>query len=286
MKLLTTMVLGASLAALQSAALHAQDGTLLARGKYLMEGPVACGNCHMTRGAQGQPLPEKGLSGGMLFDEPPFKAYAANITPDKKTGIGNWSEAQLAKAIREGIRPDGSVIGPPMPIGFYRSISDQDLKAIVTYLKAQPAVANPVPKSQYHMPLPPNYGPPVGKIATPPSSNKVKYGEYLAQISHCMECHTPRDAKGMLQLDQLGAGGQNFKGPWGESVSANLTPVAEGLKNWSDAEIAAAIRTGKDNQGYPLKPPMGFAFYEHISESDMGALIAYLRSLKPQKSPH
>ncbi|WP_373973784.1 cytochrome c [Chitinibacter sp. SCUT-21] len=258
----------------------ASDSALLKRGKYLLEGPVACGNCHMARGAQGQPLPEKGLSGGMVFDEVPFKAYAANITPDKKTGIGSWSDQQLAKAIREGIRPDGSVIGPPMPIEFYRHISDQDLKAIIAYLRAQAPVSNAVPKSQYHMPLPPNYGPKLGKVTAPARSNPVKYGEYLANIAHCMECHTPRDAKGMLQRDKLGAGGQSFKGPWGESISANLTPA--GLKNWSDAEIANAIRNGKDIQGYPLKPPMGFSFYQTISDDDMKALIAYLRSLKPQ----
>ena len=251
------------------------------RGKYLMDTVVACGNCHFQRGPQGQPLPEKGLSGGMLFDEPPFKAYASNITPDAETGIGKWTDAQLAKAIREGVRPDGSVIGPPMPSEFYRHLSDDDLKAIIAWLRAQPAVKNAVPKSKYNIPLPPNWGPPVTSVKAPARTDKVAYGKYLADIGHCMECHTPRNEKGLV-LTQWGAGGQIFPGPWGTSVSRNLTPHATGLKDWSDAEIAKAIRTGTNRQGEPYKPPMAFPFYAGISDEDMGALIAYLRSLKPQ----
>lgn len=252
------------------------------RGRYLVRSVVACGNCHYQQGPQGEPLPEKGLSGGMAWDEPGMKAFAANITPDPETGIGKWTDAQLAKAIREGIRPDGRVIGPPMPIPFYRHLSDDDLKAIVAYLRSQPAVKNVVPKSTYGFALPRNYGPEVGGVKAPPRTNKVKYGEYLANIGHCMECHTPRDDKGMLVASKWGAGGQVFKGPWGASISRNLTPDATGLKDWSDAEIAKAIRTGMDRQGHPYRPPMGFGFYRGISDEDMSALIAYLRSLKPQ----
>lgn len=260
----------------------AQKQTPLERGKYLMEGIVACGNCHLQRGAQGEPLFDKGLSGGMLFDEPPFKAYASNITPDRDTGIGKWTDAQLAKAIREGVRPDKTLIGPPMPIEFYRHLSDADLAAIIAYLRAQPAVSNVVPKSKYNIPLPPNYGPAVKHVKAPPATNQLKYGEYLAQIGHCMECHTPRDDKGAPKAGQLGAGGMVFKGPWGESVARNLTPHESGLKNWTDAQIAKAIRDGVDRDGKPYKPPMGFAFYKNINDADMAALIAYLRSLKPQ----
>ncbi len=207
-----------------------------------MDGIVACGNCHFARDDKGQLLRDRGLSGGMLFNEPPFKAYASNITPDKATGIGKWTDAQLKKAIREGVRPDGSVIGPPMPIEFYRHLSDRDLSAIVAYLRAQPAVRNEVPKSVYNMPLPPSYGPPVKNVNAPPASDKVRYGEYLANIGHCMECHTPRSDKGELLRDRLGAGGMVFEGPWGKSVSRNLTPHESGLKGWTDAQIAKAIR--------------------------------------------
>jgi mono/diheme cytochrome c family protein len=260
----------------------AQPAGSVARGKYLMEGVVACGNCHVARGDKGQPLFEKGLSGGMVFDEPPFKAFASNITPDRETGIGKWTDAQLAKAIREGVRPDKSIIGPPMPIEFYRKLSDADLASIIAYMRAQPPVKNGVAKSKYNMPLPPGYGPAVGQVKAPPAGDKVKYGEYLADIGHCMECHTPRDDKGQIERSRLGAGGQKFPGPWGESVARNLTPHQTGLKDWTDEQIASAIRKGVDRTGQHYKPPMAFDFYSHIHDEDMAALIAYLRSLKAQ----
>lgn len=275
------IMLGACLLMTASAG-YAQKAGSIERGKYLMEGVVACGNCHVARGPQGQPLFDKGLSGGMLFDEPPFKAYASNITPDLQTGIGKWADAELAKAIREGIRPDKSIIGPPMPAAFYRNLSDGDLAAIIAYLRAQPAVANEVPRSAYNIPLPPNYGPPVKTVAAPSSKDRLRYGKYLADIGHCMECHSPRDQKGMLQLSAIGAGGQVFNGPWGQSVARNLTPHESGLKQWTDAQIVTAIREGRDRQGQPYKPPMAFGFYQNISDADMAALVAYLRSLKPQ----
>ncbi|AQV95585.1 hypothetical protein BJN34_17025 [Cupriavidus necator] len=258
-----------------------QEQARIARGKYLMEGVVACGNCHIARAENGVPVFSKGLSGGMVFDEPPFKAYAANITPDPETGIGKWTDAQLGKAIREGVRPDGSIIGPPMPIEFYRRMSDADLAAIIAYLRVQPPVKNVVRRSEYNIPLPPSYGPAVKGVSAPSPRETIKYGRYLADIGHCMECHTPRDERGGLVLTSLGAGGQVFKGPWGESVARNLTPHESGLKSWSKEEIAQAIRgTGKNGMHY--KPPMAFDWYKNISGADMNALVAYLGSLRPQ----
>jgi mono/diheme cytochrome c family protein len=283
MKPLARAIAAASLAcgALASAVAQAQDSKLLARGTYLMNGVVACGNCHVQRDPTGKPIADKGLSGGMVFDEEPFKAYASNITPDVETGIGKWTDAQLARAIREGIRPDGSVIGPPMPIMFYRGMSDDDLKAIIAYLRAQPPVRNAVPKSVYRMPLPPSYGPPVANVKAPSTKDAVKYGAYLAgPLGHCMECHTPW-VKGIPDMQRAGAGGNPFKGPWGVAVARNLTPHDAGLKGWTDAQIARAIREGVSRDGSPLKPPMAYAWYRNIDDSDMKALTAYLRSLKP-----
>jgi cytochrome c553 len=259
-----------------------QDAALKGRGAYLMNSIVACGNCHARRDDEGRVLPALGLSGGMVFDEEPFKAIARNITPDPETGIGKWTEAQIIRAFREGIRPDGSLIGPPMPIAFYRGISDADAKALAAYLRAQPPVKNVVPKSEYRIKLPPAYGPPIRQpIAAPPRSDPVKYGAYLAgPLGHCMECHTPW-VQGVPDMKRVGSGGNPFKGPWGVSVSRNLTPHESGLKNWSDAEIARAVREGRSRDGSALRPPMAFDWYRNIGDDDMKALIAYLRSLKP-----
>lgn len=247
-----------------------------------MESVVACGNCHFPRGPKGEPLFDKGLSGGMVFDVPPFRAVAANITPDKETGIGRWTDAQLARAIREGVRPDKRIIGPPRPVAFYRQLSDDDTAAIVAYLRAQPPVRNAVEKSRYRIKLPAGYGPPVRQVRAADPADPVRYGQYLVQIAHCMECHTPEDAKGRLDPSRLGAGGGVFTGEWGTSVSRNLTPHETGLRDWTDAQIAHSIRTGTDREGKPYKPPMGYAFYRNISDSDIAAIIAYLRTLKPR----
>lgn len=265
-----------------SPAAAGQDAGLVERGAYLMNSIVACGNCHAQRDKEGRVVPALGLSGGMLFDEEPFRAYARNITPDPETGIGRWTDAQIVRAIREGIRPDGTLIGPPMPIGFYRGMSDDDALALAAWLRAQPPVKNAVPRSEYRMKLPPAYGPPLKeKIVAPPRSDLVRYGAYLAgALGHCMDCHTPWTPTGP-DMTQVGAGGNPMKGPWGVSLTRNLTPHETGLKGWSDAEIARAIREGRSRNGAPLKPPMAFDWYRKINDADMKALIAYLRSLEP-----
>ncbi|MDH4061770.1 MAG: cytochrome c, partial [Aquincola sp.] len=165
------------------------------RGRYLVQSIVACGNCHTPQGPQG-PIAGKTLAGGLVVEDgPPYTAISANITPDRATGIGRWTDAQIATAIREGRRPDGSLIGPPMPIDLYRDISDADVAAIVAYLRTVKPVRNKVAKSTYRIPLPPNYGPPVGKVPDVPRSDKVAYGRYLAgPLGHCIVCHSgPKD---------------------------------------------------------------------------------------------
>jgi mono/diheme cytochrome c family protein len=257
--------------------------TPVERGRYLVETIGGCGNCHTPKGPDG-PLPGKDLAGNWVVeDNAAFRAVASNITPDRATGIGAWTDAQIARAIREGIRPDGSLIGPPMPIGLYRGLADDDLTAIVAYLRSVPAVANVSEKSTYRIPLPPTYGPPVGRVTAPPRTDQVAYGAYLAgPVGHCLECHTPQDPPGRSDLSRLGAGGMAFGGPWGVSVAANITGSrSSGLGAWSDAEIERALRQGISRDGRPLPPPMGFAHYRGISAPDMAALIAYLRTIPP-----
>jgi mono/diheme cytochrome c family protein len=262
----------------QTAAPAAGPTALLERGRYLVQGIVACGNCHTPQGPNG-PVPGQEMAGGMVFEEPVFRAVASNITPDRETGIGAWTDAQLIRAIREGIRPDGSVIGPPMPIGLYRGISDTDARAIVAYLRSVPPVRQAVPKSVYRIPLPPNDGPPVGAVPDMPRTDRVAYGRYLAgPLGHCMECHSRPGANGVPDVvNGLGAGGLRFPGPWGVSVASNITgPV---LARYSDAELKRIITSGVRPDGSRLLPPMGTAYYARMSAEDLDALVAYLRTL-------
>src|SRR5262249_31590689 len=124
---LTTGV--ACLAMLAMGVSSARAETPLERGTYLMRGVVACGNCHPPKGPQGD-VPGMELAGGVTFQEDVFIAVSPNITPDAETGIGKWTDGQIISAIREGKRPDGTIIGPPMPIALYRGISDEDVNAI------------------------------------------------------------------------------------------------------------------------------------------------------------
>lgn len=268
--------------ALAAVSFSASAETQLQRGKYLMEAVAACGNCHTPQGPKG-PVAEKTLAGGLPFEEGAFKVYASNITPHKKTGIGRWTDSQLITAIREGRRPNGTLIAPVMPFETYRGLSDSDVKAIVAYLRTVKPVKNAVPKAEMrNVKLPPAYGPPVGTVADVPRSDKVAYGAYIAgPLAHCTVCHsTPVPGSGPDLKNQLGAGGMKFPGPWGESVATNITP--SNLERYSDADLKRVITSGVRPDGSRLKPPMGVSYYAKMSEADQDALVAYLRQL-PKK---
>mgnify|MGYP000061892582 CR=1 FL=1 len=274
-----------ALAASFSASIHAvRAETPEERGAYLVKTVAACGNCHTPRGPDGAPLAGKALAGGVVIELPVFTAVGANITPDVETGIGGWSDEEIATAIREGKRPDGTLIGPPMPFNFYRHISDRDVHAIVAYLRTVPAVANEVPASQYRVPLPDAYGPPVTPVPEVPRDDKVAYGAYLAgPVGHCLECHTPRVGGHPDLENRPGAGGMELPAPGGGIVVApNITPHPDkGIGGWSDAEIRTAITRGVRPDGTELAPVMAFAWYANMSDEDLDAIVAYLRTLKP-----
>jgi len=173
------------------------------RGQYLVEVLGACGNCHTPRDEHGE-IDAKHLAGGLEIRESFGVAVAPNITPDRETGLGRWSDAEIVRAIREGRSRDGRVLGPPMPFHLYRRLSDRDVQAVVRYLRTIPPVRNAVGPSRYTVPLPATYGPPVGRVGEPDRSNLVAYGEYLAgPVAHCMDCHTPRGAGGRADAGRL-----------------------------------------------------------------------------------
>ena len=252
---------------------------VLERGAYLMKAVVACGNCHTQQTPAGPAVGMELAGGNVLVDDPRMTAQAPNITPASK--VGDWSDAELKRAIREGVRPDGSIIGPPMPFPLYRHLSDEDLDAVVAYVRRVAPVEHETPASVYRIPLPPAWGSPVtGPVEAPSREDAAAYGAYIAgPLAHCTECHSTPDERGVPDPEHaLGGGGLEFTGPWGVSVAANITPT--NLGDWTDAEIETAIRTGKRKDGGQLKPPMPFGYYANMTDADMKALIAYLRSLQ------
>ncbi|MCB1334252.1 MAG: cytochrome C [Roseivivax sp.] len=249
------------------------------RGKYLVEGPAGCGNCHTPFGAEGFDF-TKNLAGRLVEENPAFKAIAPNLTPAGR--IAGWSDADVVRAIREGVRPDGSVMGPPMPFGMYRGLSDDDAGSIVMYLRTLAAVENDPGASVYNIPLPPAWGPPVGTVAQPAAGVTAEYGAYLAgPVAHCLECHTPMGDMGPMLDTRLGAGGFEFHGPWGTSVAANLTSHEDGLAGYSDDDLRMMITQGKKPDGSAMMPPMPYGYLANMTPDDLSAIILFLRSLPP-----
>jgi mono/diheme cytochrome c family protein len=257
----------------------AQD--LVARGSYLVNGLLTCGNCHTPRGPGGVFNMAKQLSGGpQTFDEEAFTVKGANITPDKETGIGNWSADDIKRTLRTGIRPNGVPLAPIMPYAFYKVFTDADLDAVVAYVRSVPAVSNkvqaPVYKAAFHPVSPPGADKP---MTAADMRDPVKRGFYLATIAHCMECHTPM-VNGRHDFANMGKGGQEFKGPWGVVKSRNITSSkSKGIGGWSDAEIKRAITKGISKDGSKLIGPMGFPLYAKVNEADIDAIVAYLRTV-------
>lgn len=262
----------------------AEAETPLERGRYLVEGIAACGSCH----AQLAPVEggrSPALSGGAEFTNAAYRAYAQNITPDGETGIGGWTVDEIVRALREGKRPDGSTIGPPMAFDLYRRISDTDARAIAVYLKSLPPVRNRVPRSRYDEPLPASYGPPLGAVPDVPRDEPARYGEYLAgPLGRCIECHTPI-RHGRPDYDhRLGAGGSAFVGAWGETIASNITPDRDtGLGAFTDEQIMAMIVAGVRPNRSRVRPPMAHGYFATLRREDLDAIVAYLRSLKPIK---
>lgn len=258
---------------------HASAEPSVERGEYLVQGPMGCGNCHTPLGPDGFVM-DQDLAGRVVEDLPEFTAISANITPAGP--VADWSDEELARAIREGIRPDGSLIGPPMPFTMYRRLGDEDLQSIVMYLRTVPAVENDPGKSVYHIELPPAYGPPVESVTAPERGATVEYGEYMAgPISHCMECHTPMGPQGPMIDTDLGRGGFEFHGPWGVSVAANITPHEDGIADYTDDELKTMITQGKRPDGSAMLPPMPYSYLGKMTPEDLDAIVLYLRQLPP-----
>ena|SRR5579863_2579466 len=280
---------GIVLMAAMIASAAAED--LRARGAYLVTTIGACGNCHTPRSASGQPLAGMALAGGFSFDthEPGIGVVTPpNITPDKETGIGSWSAAQIVTAMRNGKRPDGTLIGPPMPITVYRELSDRDAAAVAAYLLSLKPIHHAVPeRNQYKMALPPDYGPPVTHVAEPNRSDKVAYGGYLATFGHCVLCHTPPGKDAPFDMSRAFSGGRDLPSTPNSAavvVSRNITPDPEhGIGKWSEGQIKRTIVTGVRPDGTKLVRTMAFDWYAKMTPADLDDIVAYLRSLKPME---
>jgi mono/diheme cytochrome c family protein len=256
---------------------------------------MACGNCHSPRDAEGRTIAEKAFSGGGLtFTTPAFIATAPNITPDVETGIGSWSDAEIKRALVEGMRPGhGHLAGVPlaaiMPASFYKALLPDDLDAIVAYLRTVRPIRSEVPDPVYKAPVRrDSYPDAEAGFSKAMFADPVERGAYLVTIGHCMECHSAW-SRGVSDFKTgLGHGGRVFPPRQGspdgtpDSVAANITsdPTA-GIGAWTDQEIGRAVTHGMARDGRILKPPMAYAFYAGLTQADLADIIAYLRTVPP-----
>lgn len=276
----------ASLLSLVSVSAGAEDqDAIIKRGAYLVNGPMACANCHTPRAPDFSLLPGKDFAGGFHLVDPAFDLYSANITPDKETGIGNWTDAQIIRAIREGVDNEGHIIFPPMPVPTYNNLSDDDVKAIVAYLRTLKPVHNVVAESKWNIPQQPM--PPAKGLPAPPKTDKVAYGRYIVTAeAHCFECHTPLGPKGQPDMSKLGAGGMEITlGPGMVVRTANITSDPEtGIGKWSAEDIKNALTKGVTPTGQHLSPPMPFPWFKNMTAEDIDAVVAYVRTIPPIKN--
>ena len=274
----------------------------IARGKYIFEYLSDCEGCHSERDFSrvGGPVVESGRGRGnvmsSLVEGMPGTVVAANITPDRETGIGAWTDGEKIRAIREGVDRDGRALFPMMPYTGYRNMSDEDVESVVAYLNALAPVRNPLPQTQLNFPVGlfiKSVPQPAGNVAPPDRSDRMSYGKYLVSLGGCGDCHTPIE-KGQPVAGKEFAGGQVFRTTIGTVVTANITPDLEtGIGKWSEEFFLKKFYDYKEyGEGASPKAPGPEAFtlmpwlsFSHLEEDDLRAIYAYLRTLKPVHNP-
>ncbi len=271
-------------------AIHAsKDSAVIARGKYLVYGPAHCADCHGPAGSE--ELVSKGqevaLSGGNVFDIPVGKFYVSNITPDKETGIGNLADSQIARSLRYGVGYDGRAMLDFMP---FHNTSDDDLTAIISYIRTLEPVKNKVPQHSYNLlgkivkaflikPVGPDGE--VPKSVKPDSS--VDYGKYLATyVANCRGCHTNRDLKTGAYAGPFFAGGFAMESLMDKNYvfhTPNITPDKKTghMYDWTEETFLQRFRRGKV---YP-QSPMPWGPFGRMSDMEIKAIYRYLQTLAP-----
>jgi hypothetical protein len=261
----------------------------LERGHYLFTASTGCTGCHSTHdwNTHGGPvLPGgEGVGQQMWFKNLPGRVVAPNITPDPETGAGNWTDDQLARSIREGIGHDGRALFPMMPYQELSHLSDEDLASIIVYMRSIAPVRHELPKTEIVFPvkyLIRNVPQPITEpVSSPDRSDPLKWGKYLITIASCNECHTPQ-VRGEVVPGMDYGGGFMLEGPWGAAAGANITPDATGIGYYDEALFTQMMRTGYV-KARKLNSIMPFGEFGHLTDNDLKAMFAYLRTLKPVK---
>lgn len=266
------------------------------RGEYLANHVVGCFDCHSERDwtkFAGPIKPGTRGEGGEKFDEAgagvPGNLYAPNITP---AGIGDWTDGEVVRALTCGVDNKGRALFPIMPYVHLNKMSRGDIYSIVAYLRTLKPVKNAVPSGRLDFPMNlivktmpiHSYDP----KPAPDTANMVAYGGYLVNAADCADCHTPM-SNGQYVRSLMFAGGVDFKMSGGIARSANITPdSATGIGKWDVKEFVSFFKAfaSDSSKNIPVKPsdyntPMPMVSFAGMTDHDLSAIYAYLRTVKP-----
>jgi mono/diheme cytochrome c family protein len=267
------------------------NNELAAKGQYIF---AVAGGCACHTEPKGTPH-----AGGRAFPIPLGIVYSTNITQDKETGLGEWTDAQIHNAMVKGIRRDGTRILPVMPYEKYSGMAQEDLKTMIAYMRTFKPVKKATPPLKSWVPLMRSLGTPAylqlfGRFYTAPSqapTNGIQRGRYLVDhVAICGDCHTPRNFIGVPQHSLYLAGATEKNGPLGEAVP-NITPDKEtGIGEWRRQDIADLLLTGIKPDGDNVQGLMAEVIegtphgYKEMKKDDALAIADYLKSIPPIKN--
>ena len=288
---IAVLIIAAAVAAALAIVFHVPDPGIspalaqrqpdVSHGKYIYA-LGDCAACHTKPGGQT-------LAGGLALVTPLGTIYTTNITPDRETGIGNYSFTDFVRAVRLGVRPDGTRLYPAMPYTAYAKMSDEDLQDLFAYLqKNVTPVSQSAPATTLRWPFNMRWPMSFWNVAfldsahfspDPSKSAQWNRGAYLVEaLGHCGECHTPRQPTQNLDNSQKFAGAvlQGWK-------AYNITASGQsGIGGWSDAELASYLSTGHADGRSSASGPMAEVIdnsLRYASSDDIHAIVAYLRSI-------
>jgi mono/diheme cytochrome c family protein len=268
------------------------DSAVVARGHYVVRYLAPCASCHgdVAQREANMRGEEVALSGGFVFDIPPGQFYTRNLTSDPETGLGNVSDGAIARALRHGVGHDGRALLPFMEM---QGLSDDDLTAVVSYLRTLPPVKNPVPPHHYtllgRVVRATVLAKPVGPSSTPPTTAprgvSVETGRYLTEsVALCWACHTERNQMtGQLTGPRYGGttGFTETDDPDHSWSPPNITsdPETGKLSKMTEDQFIARFRQGR----LIPKSPMPWQAYSKLTDDDLRSMYRYLMSIPPVK---
>jgi mono/diheme cytochrome c family protein len=283
------VVLVSCLAADQAAAARPdspRSDSLISRGLYIAQA-ADCASCHTTAGG-------KAFAGGEPLKTEFGVIYSTNITPDDQTGIGRWSEADFDRAVREGVRKDGSYLYPAMPYTNYTKITSQDMHALWAYVRSLQPVRHQVPADSLLFPMNVRssvlvwrtlYFKPGAFQRDPKQSDEWNRGEYLVDVlGHCDQCHTPRSVAQGLKSNRELTGAQ-IEGWYAPNISGDALSK---LRDMSDQDLERFLRSGDMGNNTKVVGPMQevvHASLSHLTDADLHAMVIYLKHQEAAPSP-